>query len=156
MRRSFSILVTVVTVSALVAGTSFAARSGVRPGTTPLKATLTGAAERPGPGDPDGGGMARIKVNESRGTICYHLKVRDITQDGATVTGAHIHVGGPDTFGGVVQPLEPPSDGSSDGCVVNADLASKLVADPSGYYVNVHTSAYGPGAVRGQLSRPGR
>lgn len=152
MRRTFWTVIVVVALSALVGGTAVAANSG----TTPLKATLTGAAERPDPGDPDGSGMARLQVKESRGTICYTLKVRDITQGGATITGAHIHVGGTNTAGPVVQGLELPTDGNVRACVTNQALASRLVADPGGYYVNVHTSEFPNGAVRGQLSRPGR
>lgn len=152
MRRTLGTVIVVVALSALVAGTAVAAK----PGTTPLKATLTGAAERPDPGDPDGSGMARLQVNESRGTICYTLKVRDITQNGATITGAHIHVGDRNTAGPVVQPLELPTDGNVHACVTNEALASQLVADPGNYYVNVHSSDFPRGAVRGQLSRPGR
>lgn len=108
---------------------------------------LTGAAEVPGPGDPDGLGTAIIKVDSDTGTICYRIIVRRVEP----ATMAHIHVGGPDDPGPVVQGLEPPTDGSSSGCVQNATLANNIVEDPSNYYVNVHNGPFMGGAVRGQL-----
>ena len=38
------------------------------------------------------------------------------------------------------------------GCVAgDAAVVSAIVADPSGYYVNVHTPEFPAGAIRGQL-----
>ena len=53
---------------------------------------LSGANEVPGPGDPDGFGHAIIRVNQSRGRVCWTLTARHI----APATAAHIHIGGPD------------------------------------------------------------
>ena len=53
--------------------------------------------------------------------------------------------------GPVVQRLNPPADGTSKGCVVNAMLADALVENPSNYYVNVHNTPFPGGAIRGQL-----
>jgi hypothetical protein len=115
----------------------------------PFRVEMTGAAERPGPGDPDGSGVATFRVNPGTGEICYTLTVENI----ATATAAHIHRGGPEEPGPVVVPLEAPSDGSSEGCVtVDVEIARAIVQDPGEYYVNVHNADYGPGAVRGQLS----
>ncbi|HYI34727.1 MAG TPA: CHRD domain-containing protein [Glaciibacter sp.] len=109
--------------------------------------TLTGAAEVPGPGDPDGRGFAVVRWNADNGTICYNVFVRRI----APATAAHIHVGDENTAGPVVQPLEAPTDGYSAGCVDNDALAAALDANPDNYYVNVHNADYPAGAVRGQL-----
>lgn len=110
---------------------------------------LTGAAERPGPGDPDAKGKAQLKIDLETGMICYRLRVKDI--DG-TLTGAHIHVitlangSGP-----VVQGLAVPTSGRSSGCVSNPTLAANIIANPSIYYVNVHSNIFPAGAVRGDL-----
>ena len=40
-----------------------------RPGGTALTATLTGAAEAPGPGDPDGSGQATIRLTAGEGRL---------------------------------------------------------------------------------------
>ena len=113
--------------------------------------TLTGAAEVPGPGDPDGSGTARVTINVGQGELCFVLSVSDIA---LPATGAHIHVGTADQAGPVVVPLQPPDEtGTSSGCVtVNADLLQQIVSNPDGYYVNVHSSEFPAGAVRGQLS----
>ncbi len=108
---------------------------------------LTGAAEVPGPGDPDGRGFAFVRWNTDSGLICYNVFVRRI----APATAAHIHVGDENTAGPVVQALEAPADGYSSGCVDNDALAAALDANPNNYYVNVHNAEFPAGAVRGQL-----
>jgi hypothetical protein len=109
---------------------------------------LTGAAERPGPGDPDGFGFAGLLVNP-RGRICYALAVKHI----APATAAHIHVGASDVAGPVVVPLETPNArGFAADCEdVDPALATAIIATPDQYYVNVHTADFPAGAVRGQL-----
>src|SRR5688572_17974591 len=77
-----------------------------------VSATLTGAAEIPGPGDPDGSGSARITLNPGQGEVCFQLEASNI----APATASHIHVGGPTVAGPVVVTLTPPTSGSSTGC----------------------------------------
>lgn len=108
---------------------------------------LSGAEEVPGPGDPDGRGLAMIRVDTSDGEICYLLLARRIDP----ATAAHIHIGTEGVAGPVVQGLEAPSDGSSRACVDNDELAAAIVANPATYYVNVHNASFPAGAVRGQL-----
>lgn len=121
-------------------------------GGTGLSATLTGAAEIPGPGDPDGTGTAEVTLNPGIGEVCFHIEVANIA---LPATLAHIHVGGAATFGPPVVTLTPPgSSGSSTGCVsANRDLVRDIMENPAGYYVNVHNSPFPNGAVRGQLTR---
>lgn len=124
----------------------------------PLKADLTGAAEVPGPGDPDGSGIARLRLNQGQGRVCYTIRVENIT---LPATGAHIHDGDATVAGPVVVTLEPPdATGESQGCVTGVDraLIKDIRKNRSEYYVNVHTTDYPAGAVRGQLEKwaPGR
>lgn len=122
----------------------------VTAGGRPLETMLTGAAEVPGPGDPDGSGTAKITVNPGQEEICYELEVEGI----APATMAHIHVGTADKSGGVVVTLDPPTDGTSSGCVAVArPLALEILQNPENYYVNVHNNEFRPGALRGQLSK---
>ncbi|HEX5704602.1 MAG TPA: CHRD domain-containing protein [Pyrinomonadaceae bacterium] len=120
-------------------------------GGRPLKATLTGAAEVPGPGDPDGAGSAKITLNQGKGEVCFELTVSNI----APASAAHIHSGAPDAAGPVVVTLTPPpAEGSSKGCVsASADLIKEIRQNPANYYINVHNADFPDGAVRGQLSK---
>ncbi|HEY5884913.1 MAG TPA: CHRD domain-containing protein [Pyrinomonadaceae bacterium] len=119
-------------------------------GGRPLTATLTGAAEVPGPGDADGSGSAKVTLNHGKGQICYELTVSNI----GTATLAHIHTGAADAAGPVLVTLEAPADGSSNGCVnVDKDTIKAIMDNPAGYYVNVHNAEFPDGAVRGQLAK---
>src|SRR5687767_14198857 len=64
----------------------------------PLTATLTGAAEVPGPGDTDGSGSARVRLDRSGGRVCFYLEFTGIDAP----TGGHIHRGGAGVAGEVV------------------------------------------------------
>lgn len=116
-----------------------------------LSATLTGAAEVPGPGDPDGSGTATIRLRSGQGQVCFTLSVSNIT---LPATGAHIHIGTAAQAGAIVVPLkEPNGSGTSSGCVTaSRTVVNAILANPSGYYVNVHTTDFPGGAIRGQLT----
>lgn len=119
-------------------------------GGRPLSATLTGAAEVPGPGDADGAGTGKIRLNPGKGQVCYELTVTNI----ATATAAHIHIGGPTVAGPVLVGLEAPADGSSEGCVdLDREKVKALMKSPGDYYINVHNADFPNGAVRGQLAK---
>jgi hypothetical protein len=119
-------------------------------GGTALQTNLAGEAESPA-GDPVGTGTATIRVRRGQGQLCYSLKVNDITLPAA---GAHIHSGGAGTSGPIVVPFTtaPGADGTAAGCVVAArPLVAQLLSNGANYYVNVHTTDYPGGAIRGQL-----
>lgn len=132
--------------AALLATTATAQTGGRK-----LQTNLTGAAEVPGPGDPDGTGTAAITVNPGQNQVCYELAVRNI----AVATMAHIHEGGPTVAGPVRVTLGTPNaSGTSSGCVtVTRALALEILKRPADYYVNVHNAAFPGGAVRGQLAK---
>ena len=135
-----------ILMTALLAG---AATAGPNSGKS-LKTDMTGGAERPGPGDPDGSGNARFNVHHSKNRICYELKVEDI----APATVAHIHKAGVDAPGPIVVHLVAPTNGKSAACAdVTAELARAIHQNPEDYYVNVHNADFPPGAVRGQLDK---
>ena len=122
----------------------------VRDGGKILTATLTGAAERPGPGDPDGSGSITITVNPGQKRICYELTVAGIDAP----TAAHIHIAPVTDPGPVVIPFPAPPLGASSGCIdVPSRQAAQLIAKPSAYYFNVHNAAFPAGAIRGQLAK---
>jgi hypothetical protein len=124
-----------------------------------LFAVLSGNKEvdtegRRGAGDPDGRGSFTATVDGDQ--LCFGITVKNIDTPGA----AHIHKGRSNQNGPVVVPLVHPSSGdpgASSGCVeVEEGLAQAILKHPRKYYANVHTTAFGGGAVRGQLFRKTR
>lgn len=138
-----------------------------------LAADLTGEAEVPGPGDPNGSGSARVEVKPSQGEVCFHIRWEDIDAP----TAGHIHFGAPDVAGPIVvtffmssaAPDQPPTlpetiTGVS-GCTEEVTvpegapfdspeaLLRNIKRHPRQYYVNVHNLAFPGGAIRGQLAR---
>lgn len=120
---------------------------------THLIAQLSGEQEVPGPGDPDGRGHSNVFLHREARMVCFSIIARDITLPAAA---AHIHGGRRGVAGPVVVPLGPPdANGVAIGCTsdVDADLIGDIIARPSNFYVNVHTSDFPAGAIRGQLMR---
>jgi len=145
-------------VALLAGGLTALAPAGPAAGQTDepvvLQTTLTGLREVApdgslGAGDPDGVGAATLQVTPT--SLCARINVSgvDLPAAAAHVHGAPVGVNGP-----IVVPLPVPGeDGLVDGCAEAPDPAvlADLLADPAGYYVNVHTAAFPAGAVRGQL-----
>ena len=116
-------------------------------GGRPFTVDLTGAAEVPGPGDPDGSGTASLTINPGLGQVCWTIELAGVDD----IFAAHIHVGPPTVAGPVVVPLNPYT---GDCTAVSRELALAIIRDPGSYYVNVHNNAEFPsGALRGQLHR---
>ena len=129
-------------------GTTSTADDGAEDGIV-LTAELTGAAEKPDPGDADGTGKASVTIKTSTNEICFELSVDKVDDP----TAAHIHRGDAETAGPIVVELTAPVGGSASGCsAVQAELANEIAAGPGGFYVNVHNGEFPKGAVRGQLS----
>ena len=158
-RRLFAALLLAAIVALTLGGPASAAKLvGADQGGRPFTTTLSGAEEvHPmtgalGAGDPDGSGLATLTVNPGQGEVCYELSVEDIM---LPAIGAHIHFGDAGANGPIVVPLNPPNaSGVSSGCAeVSRELALAIIQDPEGYYVNVHTSDFPAGAIRGQLSK---
>jgi hypothetical protein len=130
---------------------------------------LTGDAERPVPNDSQAQGQAIFQVSDDGSEIRFKLNVANIEN----VTQAHIHccAGTENTAGIVVwlYPSAPPAQlipGRSqgvlgEGVITGASLIGGLAGQPvsvlldriaSGLaYVNVHTSQFPPGEIRGQI-----
>jgi hypothetical protein len=112
--------------------------------------TLSGAAEAPGPGDPDGSGTVTITLNHGQQRVCYDFELTNVEN----VTAAHIHEAPIGQPGPVVVPLF--SGGlDEEGCVENVSrgLIKEIIKTPGDYYVNVHSTNFPAGAVRGQLTK---
>jgi hypothetical protein len=160
-RRTRRLAIVLATATVLAAGaslpTAFATGgedSSERGNHGRLEANLTGAKERPGPGDDDGRGKARLQLKKDR--ICFELSWRNIDAP----TAAHVHSGSREEAGPVVVGLLGVPAGlgapvsSVGGCApANPALIADIRSHPSAYYVNIHNVAFTAGAIRGQLHR---
>jgi hypothetical protein len=116
-------------------------------GGRPLHATLLPGNQVP-PTASDGSGTALVTLNQGQGEVCWDIDVSNLT---TPVILAHIHHGAAGTNGPVVVDFVEPVNGLN-GCVT-ADVAliKQIRQDPADYYVNVHTTMFPAGEVRGQL-----
>ena len=149
MKRTFYALLAAVAVLLMVAGAALGKAGG-----TPA-IPLNNAQETTGA---TGGGSGFFTYTISGDMLCYTLEVRDLTM---APFGAHIHLAPRGVAGGVVVPLLTPPAATStvSDCITAvegsavltpAELAA-IAADPGAYYVNVHTTNFPGGEVRGQL-----
>ncbi len=119
-------------------------------------------------GDRNGEGEAYVfGIDGDPTTLCYVLLAEDIAElDQAPGSGraAHIHEGATGTNGPVVAVLAWPQDGQAADCLTEGEGAgtagakfptnekvAEILANPAGYYVNVHNTEFPNGAIRGQL-----
>lgn len=145
MKRRFVPIALAACIASLI-GPSPAGAADLR-----LHAVMTGDAERPGPGDPDGIGRAVITINDDANRLCLSLQFTNVT---LPATGLHIHVAPPTAAGPVVVPFANPTANQIHQCVTvaNESLLDNIAANPHQYYINLHTQpGFGAGAIRGQL-----
>ncbi len=150
MRRSAMGLVVVLAIASGFAAGDASAKRGGQPA-IPLNAEQETSTVVSG-----GSGFFSYTIDGNQ--LCYTLEVRNLTQ---APVAAHIHVGSRNVAGPVVVALATPPAATSTvsdcitavegGALTPAELAA-IAADPSSYYVNVHTPNYPGGEVRGQLT----
>ena len=131
---------------ALIAG----ADHGGRPYSTPMTQEVT--SEPPYEGDSDGTGEATLTVNLGQREVCWETTVSNLDP----ATASHIHEAAAGIRGGIVVFLSAPDGtGHASGCTsdVDPEVIKRILKNPAGFYVNVHTTVYPAGAIRGQLDR---
>ena len=134
----------------VLAGASILATSPANAGGRPLSASLSAENEVGSGGEPGATGSAAITLNQGRGEICFVLDLSDVTAP----TRAHIHEAPVGVNGPIVADFFETGDPVvTDGCTsATSDLVKEIRKSPADYYVNVHSEAFRPGAVRGQLA----
>lgn len=145
---------TVLVLAALVVFAFVAGGALAKPGGVPAIPMNTGQEVGVVNSDASGSFSYTIAGNQ----LCYTLEVRDMTQ---APFAAHIHPGPRQVAGPVAVPLLTPPGATStvSDCITAAEGSSVLTlaelaaiaADPGAFYVNVHTTTYPGGELRGQL-----
>ena len=131
---------------AVIAG----ADHGGRPYSTPMTQEVT--SQPPYEGDSDGTGEATLTVNLGQREVCWETTVSNLDP----ATASHIHEAAAGIRGGIVVFLSAPDGtGHASGCTsdVDPEVIKRILKNPAGFYVNVHTTVYPAGAIRGQLDR---
>lgn len=113
---------------------------------------LSGAQEvdasgNPNQGDPDGSAIANVFVDTVGLTIDWNIVAENIQ---LPPIGAHIHQAPAGTNGSIVIDFSGQLSGTG---LADPDIAN-LIANPSGFYVNVHNGDFPGGAIRGQIGSP--
>jgi len=114
--------------------------------------------------DSTGSGNVLLTINPGQEEVCWDIHISGLT---SPVTASHIHKGPAGTNGPVVVPFfhfaTPSTATQFSGCAshnainistTERNLLQAIIANPSGYYVNVHTTKHLAGEVRGQLAGP--
>ena len=136
------------------------------PATTPLVGLMNGPNDLTTSGtitptgDADGTGTAAFTFNITDpldavggADVCWDLNYANLT---GTPTAAHIHRGAAGVGGPVViiAPTLPniTATGTTGCTAVAGTLATEIVGNPAGFYINVHTTDFPAGAIRSQLA----
>lgn len=142
--RRFSVILLAIATTTLLA---LPALGG---GGRPLEAELSPDNEVPPASASSASGTAQVTLNQGQGEICVDIESGSYS---GTVVAGHIHRGVAGTNGGVEVNLGVNS-GDFSACVsVPKDLVKEIRQNPADFYVNIHTTAFPGGEVRGQLSK---
>lgn len=118
---------------------------------------MDGAQEVPGgTGDPDGTANGTISLNDLTGEITFSFFYTNIDDPVAM----HIHPGVAGVEAGPLVTLPVSSIGVDPNPLVGTvtpflTTVQSILANPTAFYVNIHTPPFPDGAVRGQIPEPG-
>ena len=146
----------VITLMGVFAG-SHAKAQGQLPDKPGLFAVLLGGNEvgatgQANAGDSNAVGAATVLFDNDGTTLCFTIIVNNLDAPNA----AHIHRGLAGVNGPILVTLIAPATGNpgtSSDCIAGVDsaLASEIRGNPGRFYINVHTTNFPNGAIRGQL-----
>lgn len=115
------------------------------------RATLSGSSIVGGGGDPDGYAKAELTVTDQLDQICYD--VNDVRGLGP-ITNVTINRGNPGANGPVVLRLNQANEGGWKNCVKRAEWLEDAIDNATNrYYIQIATSEFPNGAIRGQFTR---
>lgn len=139
MRRRYALLLLAALLAAPVAQAA-----------TGYSTLLSGTNEVP-PNASPATGFATVVLNNAGNQLAYTVTYSGLV---GTLTASHIHKAAAGVNGGVLFGFAPPigtTSGSFSGTIA---VTAANVADLNAglYYVNIHSSVYGGGELRGQLA----
>jgi hypothetical protein len=146
MQRIFLLVATILTTFAI--------------GTPPASAEVHVLSVHLAPsGDPDGSGIATVRLNSEMDLVCYSAVVRNIsapTEPAPGVGSAHIHGPLPTTVIAIDLDTVFQETGNSTyiakGCVdADSETIDAVLAHPELFYFNVHNAEHPAGAIQGSL-----
>ena len=151
-RRLLAVLILVAALAVLVVATPAGAQS--EPATKCTAYTVLKAGNEVPPSASRAVGAALVHVNGTR--LSFSVAIVNPARE--SFFAGHIHTGAAGVNGPVVVTL---FSGSTDRKLIfqaarleiDAATAAAICADPSGHYVNYHTTDFTGGAIRGQLIR---
>ncbi len=123
-----------------------------------LRALLSGASEVP-PAASNAGGLASFILNTDTGRLTYAVELADIDNlQGAA--GIHIHTGAAGVNGPIEvflydgsAPAPAPTEPLQGEVTLTPGQVAAITGNPAGFYVNVHTTDFPGGEIRGQLAQ---
>lgn len=103
-----------------------------------------------GGGHPSATGSATLSFDPAAGTVTYTISAQGM---GEPSFQTHLHRGGPSVDGPILVALAGPADNRSSTATTgfSRPLMPEVSATPNDFYVQIHTTRYFSGAMRGQL-----
>ncbi|HEX8214084.1 MAG TPA: CHRD domain-containing protein [Allosphingosinicella sp.] len=135
--------------SSALAGCATLEEAAVQAVSTTHHATLTGAEVVTSGGDPDGYARAELSISNELDQICYDVgEIRNL----APITSLTINRAGRGQVGPAVLRVSQANEGVWKNCVKRAEwLERSFEYAPGAYYVQISTTEFPNGAVRGQF-----
>ena len=143
------LLAAVLLAAALLAAPP-ATRAGPE-GQSRLRATLSGAAVVPGPGDPDGTASAELRLLPAKKKICFAIVSHGLAPDDPDL--GEVHRAPEGVAGPVVVTLFEGIPGTkvAECAKTKGSVLKDLARHPERFYIDLHTPLFPDGAIRGQL-----
>ncbi len=145
---------TCVTIAGVLAALSLVAvlaGGALAAGTVNAKAKLNEKQVVPGPGAPKATGSATFEITKSKLKFCYDISFKKLNP---APNSAELHKGakgdkGPKKFDLWTKTTNSPASA----CIKNLKkpVLNKIVNHPENFYVQLHSTKYPKGAIRGQL-----
>ncbi len=143
MKKYLALASSTVLMSATIIG--FIASGSASAAVMTYHATLLGTNEVPAVASTYTG-MATITIDPDTNQVCVTATLNNPPSDPVILD--HIHMGAAGVAGGVVINF----NNNLDTCVAgDPNVVAAVIANPAGYYFNVHTTTFQGGAARGQL-----